>query len=640
MLPLPVAAQCTVQPGLSPLSFEPNPPGPPRPGNLASGKNSDLQVFLAGGAPHILMQEGFGYSVLDITNPVNPTALLYVNMAYSGEMPAVGDGQSYIASIGISPDGQRMALGLTGNADPGYGSVAATANGNGFNRITAGFLPRNAVGTVVQGVANRYLAYALLPSSGIAPGALSVVDVTNIPGPLAPANLNAEQIGPGGSYLTLAGNNVLYLNQGTIRIYDASSPGPVGNIGRNFGLTTIGSSDFQGNRTPTSFSAAMDPSDSTKLWVLVELSSPLGYALVSVKSGVKTVNAQTFQVPQAGGGWTAGGVSALIPNGNGLFALMWAKQFGSPVVYRLFSTSVQGWGTAPGQIDLDSNTYPTFALNNSMRGLAGAGTSLYAYVPTGNSAYMLPLSCISANAPANASMAVTNQAGASLADGATVFLGDQITIAPSINPPTNVQALTGFGWNFDFDFHSGVAYDDNGAVASPRIKAPDNSALGSPALPPPAITIVGPCDPQVGGTSPGSGTGCWNSVKNNAAFAGGAADFTGAEPVGASKALKFAFEANNSLGSAGATTFSLNWKVPQVRLATTQVLAGQPLVSGADGHPTATGFKWYFGDAPNALTLAPACVTDTCVPTLQAPSVPHYYWLTVPYFADGSYKTA
>ncbi|MEO8586083.1 MAG: PKD domain-containing protein, partial [Acidobacteriota bacterium] len=638
VLPLRVAAQCTLQPGLAPLSFEPNPPGPPRPGNLASGKNSDLQVFRAGGAPHILMQEGFGYSVLDITNPVNPTALVYVNMAFSGEMPSVGDGQSYIASIGISPDGQRMALGLNGNADPGYGSVAATASGNGFNRISAGFLPRGAVGTIVQGVASRYLAYSLLPSSGIAPGALSVVDVTNIPGPLAPANLNPEQVGPGGRYLTLAGNNVLYLNQDTIRIYDASSPGPVGNIAGNFALTTIGSGDFSGNRTPTSFSAAMDPSDATKLWVLVELTNPLGYALVSVKSGVKTLNAQTFQVPQAGGSWIAGGVSALIPNGNGLFALMWAKQFGSPVVYRLFSTSVQGWGTAPGQIDLDSNTYPTFALNNSMRGLAGAGTSLYAYVPTGNSAYMLPLSCISPNAPANASMAVTNQAGASLADGATVFLGDQITIVPSINPPTNVQALTGFGWNFDFDFHAGAAYDDNGAVASPRIKAPDNLALGSPLLPPPLITVVGPCDPQVGGTSPGSGTGCWSSVKNNAAFAGGAADFTGAEPIGATKALMFAFEANNSLGSAGASTFTLNWKVPQVRLATTQILTGAALTAAPDGHPSATGYKWYFGDAPTALTLAPSCTNASCVPTLQT-SGQHYYWLTVPYSQIG-YATA
>ena len=186
---------------------------------------------------------------------------------------------------------------------------------------------------------------------------------------------------------------------------------------------------------------------------------------------------------------------------------------------------IQGWGTTPGQIDLDSGAYPTFGLNYFMRGLPGAGPLLYAYVPTGLSAYVLPLSCVSANAPAIASMAVTDQAGAALSDGATVFLGDAVTVTTSINPPTSVQPLTGFGWNFDFDFHAGVASEDNGGTASPRIHAPDNATLGSPASPPNQITVVGPCDPQVAGTAPGSGSGCWNSVTTNGAFAGGTPDF-------------------------------------------------------------------------------------------------------------------
>src|SRR5512143_1030284 len=461
-LPARLHAQCTLS--SAPISFEPSPPGADRSSSkLAAAKNNDLVLFQSNGQK-MLMQESFGYSVLDVSNPVNPTALIYDNMALSGEMPAVGDGQSYIGSIGVSPDGARLALGLNGNAQPQYGSVAATGIGNTFKPITGGFMPRNSA-TVVQGVGSRYLAYSLK----FFPGALTVADITNIPGPLAPTNVTSEPVdGVGGNYLQLAGNNVLFLDTAnTIRIYDASNPGPVGNIGGSFGRNTIGSADLSG-RTPTSFSAAMDPADSTKLWVLVELSNPVSWALVSLKGGVKTVNPQIFTVPSP---FTAGGVSALVPNGSGgLFALMWAKQSGSPVVYRLYSQSVQGWGTTPTPIqpDIDSNSYPTFGLNYFMRGLPGTGNLLYAYVPTGLSAYVLPLSCVSSNAPAVTSMAVTNQAGASLSDGATVFLGDTVTITPSINPPTSVQPLTGFGWNFDFDFHAGVATEDNGSAATLR----------------------------------------------------------------------------------------------------------------------------------------------------------------------------
>ena len=92
-------------------------------------------------------------------------------------------------------------------------------------------------------------------------------------------------------------------------------------------------------------------------------------------------------------------------------------------------------------------------------------------------------------------MTVVNQAGTPLNNGDTVFLGDQVTITPSVNPSPANQPLTGFGWNFDFDFH---ASEDNGAAASPRLKAPDTTAFGSQS-PPAPITVVGPCDPRAGG---------------------------------------------------------------------------------------------------------------------------------------------
>src|ERR1019366_9251703 len=99
---------------------------------------------------------------------------------------------------------------------------------------------------------------------------------------------------------------------------------------------------------------------------------------------------------------------------------------------------------------------------------------------------------------------------------------------------------------------------------------------------------------------------------------------------GSTKALTFAFEANNALGSAGARLFTLNWKVPAAKVQSTQVLSGQPLVSGSDGHPTAAGFKWYFGTAPGSLTLAPGCTGPSCVPTLDTKGT-YYYYLTASY---------
>jgi hypothetical protein len=612
----PAEAQCTLT--APPASFEPSPPGAARPWQLYAGHNNDLQLYSVGASRRLLMMETFGYSVLDISNPASPTALLYVYMIDTGEVPRNGDGQSYIGSVGVSPDGARLALGLNGNAQTEYGSVAATANGTGFNHITGGFMPRNAA-TVVQHVANRYLAYSLLASSPIATGALSVADITNIPGPFSPTNVSSEQVGRGGVYLTVSGNNVLYLDQGTIRIYDASNPGPVGNISGSFGLTTLDSNDFPG-RVPTSFSAAMDPGDSTKLWVLVELSNPLSYALVSVKGGVKTVKPPTFVIPQpVGETWVAGGVSALIPSGNALVALMWAKKFGSPVVYRLFSSSVQGWGSTPGQFDLDSNSYPSFGLNYFMRGFAGSGNSVYAYLATGSSAYAFSMSCVTVPAPPVDDLSVMYDtcpgAGACLLNpGDAVFVGTKLRITPTV---FSLHNLT--DWRLDFDWHT--PSEDNGA--SPRLKTPDLAYPGSGASPPATISLHGPCDPRSGGV-PSTGAGCWASETSNG-------DFTANPPAGTTKSLSLALEATNDLGPGNTVSFPITWKVPAVRLQSPNILLGQELQSASDGTPLSTGYKWYFGTTPTSLTLS-SCPGAACTPPAPFDAKgTYYYWLTVPY---------
>jgi PKD repeat protein len=296
---------------------------------------------------------------------------------------------------------------------------------------------------------------------------------------------------------------------------------------------------------------------------------------------------------------------------------------------------VAAWGvlSSTGQFDVNPALVSRF-VPDSMTGLAGSGNTLYAYVPTGNSAFVLPMNCVSSNSPAISSLSVVNQGGTALSSGASVFLGDTVTITPTINPPPSLQPLTGFAWRFDYDFHAGVPYDDNGTGASPRLNAPDLSN----GTPPSEITLVGPCDPQVGATTPATGVGCWNSVTTNSSFGG--PDFGPTPLAGATRPLTLAFEAHNALGDAGAGLFTLNWTVPAIRLKSTQILTGGAVdATGSDGHPSllSGGYLWYFGIDPSApagetLFVDPGCTGPTCAHAFFGSGTRNFnVWVSVPY---------
>ena len=648
-LPARLEAQCTLSG--SPVSFEPNPPGVSREGTpyLGSGFNNNLALYQNGGSgPYrLLMQESFGYSVLDLSNPVNPTALYYHDVRFPiGGRNSVthhGDGQNNIQTIAVSPDGQRAAFSTTGPAAPFNTVVGSPDGGSGFT-LWGDFKGQRASSTLIQHVGSRYIAYDILPNSATAS------DITTLPtSSLSPLNMASETTSwPGGYLASIAGNYLLYQSGDAIRVIDASVPGPSGSITANYQQTTITSADF-GGRTIAYYSAAVDPADATKLWVLVELEAAPGqrapsYGLVSLTKGFAAPPLSAgpaIQIPSSPGDTfvNVGYASALIPSNGGLFVLMWAKRLLPTTEFRLYSTTAAAWASgAPGSFVVSG---PGFALPTPTAGFADASSSaVYAYVPTTVSAYVIPMSCVSQNAPAVASMTVANQAGA-LNSGDTVFLGDQITITPRVNPSPSGQPLTGFRWNFDFDFHTGTAYDDFCLVTpctSPRLKAPDNAAFGNgdQPHPPDLITVVGPCDYQAGG-DPLSGNRCWESVTTNGASGG--PDFTASPaPVpGFMKPLTFAFEANNALGSAGASLFTLNWKVPAARLQSTQILAGGTLVSASDGHPTA--YQWSFGlDAQNLNTAS--CTTSSCAPLSSYNTKGAYaYSLTAKYFVDQAFTT-
>ena len=627
-LPERASAQCTLGPG-APLSFEPSPPGAPRPSGLNGGYNNAFQMFRSGGQARILMKESFGYSVLDIqSNPMSPYALVYDDLRFEGVV-AHGDGQTYIASLGVSDDGQRAAFSINGPGTPPWGTVVGQPSGNGFAPLGGDFsMPGATQGMVIQHLGSRYVAYALAGS------VLAVADVTTL-SDLTAGNIPAERVSavPGGGALYLAGNKVVVTNtgSGTI-ILDASNPGPVGAIASGFTQVLVTPADWGMASDADAVVAAADPANSAKTWLLGEFAtSPPTYKLMSVQGTTKSLNPRAYQIPVgAGETWNATyTMPGLVGSANGLVALMWARRSSPTAATQLHSAPVSSWSSSTfGVIDLTSSGITPAAI----KGQAGSGNSVYTYVATGSRAYAIPLTCIAGNAPATSSLQVSAY-GSTLVDGATVFLGDTVTIAPTVVPSPSATPLSGFGWNFDFDFHAGNAADDRGT--SPRILNPDNGQLGNTQNPPASVTLVGPCDPTAGGV-PASGVGCWNAVKNNAATGG--PDFTGSEAVGTTKALRLALEANNAYGTSGVGTFTLNWKVPAIRLAATQVLTGNPVVGAADGHPLPSGFKWYFGSnstapAGETLNLDAGCTGASCNHAFSSKGR-FNVWFSAPYAND------
>ena len=266
-LPARVEAQCTLSGSL--VSFEPNPPGVSRGGTpfLGSGFNNNLALYQPGGTgPYrLLMQESFGYSLLDLSTPTAPTALTYHDIRFplngANSVTHHGDGQNNVQTISVAPDGLRVAFSTTGPAAP-FQTVVGVPGANGFI-LWGDFFPDRANGTVIQHVGSRYIAYDIHGSL------VSAADITTLPSTLlAPDNMAHETTSwPGGNSATLAGNYILYMAGSSIQVVNAANPGPVPNITGSMPQTTITGNDFEPGRKIAAYTAAVDPADSTKLWV-------------------------------------------------------------------------------------------------------------------------------------------------------------------------------------------------------------------------------------------------------------------------------------------------------------------------------------------------------------------------------------
>ena len=644
-----VEAQCTL--ASTPVAFEPNPPGVIRVWSMEGSYSTSLALYQSGaGSNRMMMSESFGYSILDLSNPGNPVALLYDDFRFATTNPLQqhGDGQSAIQTFGVSPDGQRATFSVNGPFDPPWHTIGArNYGGEGFG-LWGDFAPNRALGTVVQHVNGRYIAYAIHGSIN-----MTAADITTLPSALAPYNSCTpgtscqafDSTGFPQAYsppLYLAGNYLVYetgtYQNTSITVIDASNPGPAGRITSAYKSLTIPYGTANSSYYPMNFTVALDPGDSTKLWILVEnLAAPgdksPSYGLVAVtKDGGGNLTATPapgpFKVPAAGGEtWgTAGSASSLVAVNGTLFAVMWAQRSLPSAQTGFYATTVSAWPAAGA---FQAVTAPGFNLPAThASALAGSGASAYQYFPTGPSAYVVPLTCTPFNVPASSILTVTNTSagGAPISSGGTAFIGDTLTVVPFVGPSPLVNPLT--SWAFDFDFHADNATEDAGV--SPRIKNPDNGVFGNPASPPAQAILTGPCDPKgVPAGDPPSGTSCWTSVLNNATTGG--PDFTGSDAAGTTKPLKIAFEATNGFGIADTAVFTVNWVVPAAKVVSTNFLSGQSLVSASDGHPLATGYTWYFGNTPTTLTKASSCTGPTCLPTTSPLTGTYYYWLTVTY---------
>ena len=157
------------------------------------------------------------------------------------QIPAHGDGQSYIQTIGVSADGQRVVSSVNGPAEPDWHNLVGRPDGGEGFGMWGDFGTSRASGTVVVQSAARYVSFATYFTNP-----LIVSDVTTLPtqnSQFQSLNLASETTSlPAGYALSTTGGFVLYLQTaGTgVQIIDASSPGPAGNIQSGFKTMTLG----------------------------------------------------------------------------------------------------------------------------------------------------------------------------------------------------------------------------------------------------------------------------------------------------------------------------------------------------------------------------------------------------------------
>ncbi|HUM02496.1 MAG TPA: PKD domain-containing protein [Thermoanaerobaculia bacterium] len=622
-------------------------------GNLRLHPDSvTLYTNGVGGQDRVMFPLNYGHVVYSLSNPASPAYLAVGDIRLPPVGPIGGDGQTFIAGVGASGDGQRALL--TMDVTNTGGTQVAKPSPAAFLPAASTGVYRSNRGLIVQKNGSRYIAYGL--NSG---GNLWVSDVTTLPGAYGSITYEAGFSGltSGASAMRLAeGNGFQYIywtRNGSIVLADASSPGPAGSITALMPAWTIPLGDWgrPAGDTLKSASLAVDPQSSQgNAYILGAFESSSGDVGFSLLKFNRTSQSWLPKVgdftPDLGYTVNPGGRlvhAAYNSYSNDVDIFMWTSAAGPTSngpkgILRLYATSARNFGAQISQtVDFDKNLPGTPQIANDMAFLRKSANDVYAYIVDTTVAVAVRMNCQSGPAPASGHLAVTNTStGTTLGSGDVVFVGDTLKITPSITPPNSIEAMD--NWNLDLDYHAATETLSSGYF---NLKHPDACyALCSNPYPsnpdPPQFTMKGPCDPFAGGNPP-SGAGCWSSVVSSG-------DFPAAPAAGATHTQSIGFEARNvdpgTTQPVPLATFAVTWKVPVVKVQNLAALLNvsnqATFTSASEGHPLGTAFKWYFGidpAAPSSETLNQdfGCTGSSCQHPFTAGKGTYNAWLTATY---------
>ena len=685
----PLEAQCTL--AGTPFTFDP----PPGVDTLTWGVGMTPQTYTIALYKNalgrrVVTQYSYGYAIYDLATPESPVLKVPRDIHANANYIRHGDGQYTVNAVGANPDGSMLLVNYNDNHGTlvmPVGSPGQPDNfgfGGDYPPIWPNSFSGMSVGDTVSLSPLRRMAYTVNQS------AFYAADVTvPLTGTAATASTRIPSerlVGvPGGNSLNLAVNDAgteRYLvystaysavdDTGFVVVLDVSRPGPAGALTSTFIVSRLRPEELGLPRGTVvkAVKAAIHPT-TQKLMIYAEASDAMsgiskGITLSSytpsIAGGPGSISVAgrivTLPAPYGQAGTLATSAQLLVATAADLIGMSWEYNQ-SEGKAKLFSFSANGWGIdlSPGVL-LDASAGITEPY--AMTGFA-SGTSIYSYVAQGRSSLALKVDC-SLSGPAAANLAASAY-GAAIVDGGNAFLGDTITVTPSVNPSPVAgmpSALT--QWYMDLDYHAAsetlvgtnpnhvLGHWDIGSTTSHIL--PGGSQYGGSLTLPPGITLVGPCDPRKAGYSTDAGS-CWNSVVTNASTGGPDVPVslvnagTTVVPLaneGQSFPIRIGFEAANGFttpqfpyGSQGLKIFTINWTVPRVSIQSSTVLLQGPVVAAAEGHPLAAGYRWYFASNPGDTTLLRdgTCNGASCNHAFPVKGG-YKYWVTVPYGAGYS----
>ena len=438
------------------------------------------------GSDRLLVPMTWGTITYSLASPAFPNELAVWDLrdpGQNGPGAPTRDGQSYGTSYGISSDGQRQLFSLH---IPMAQTLVSVPNGEKFSvQGNTGFTDAS---VVVQISGSRYISYGLGTN-----GSFFAVDSTTLPGytgamPFEAPSLfssHAQSLGlaEGGSPL----KQYLYSYDTSVGVIvvDVSNPGPVGGITSGFVARSIPTATFGlPGKSLVGVSAAVDPATGNlyvlgSFWDNSTRPAIPSFSLVLFEGGtsslIGTYTAPFEPVANPSFNSAAGqnvGTLAVNP-GTGVVMTFMLVDSVSLNTVKLYAMSATNFGSP---ITQSADIVGTAGSLAGTKILFKSGSDTYAYFWDGSYPWAMRLSCRPVRSRRrDASPSSNASTGGALASGATVFVGDTLTVTPSVSPSNSIQPVT--GWNLDLDYHSATETE---AIGLMQLANPDACLSGCP----------------------------------------------------------------------------------------------------------------------------------------------------------------